>query len=60
MEAYWGAQAQEQARGSISSDEGYYEGVVGGRVGLEYHSYQHIISGYFNSKICLVNYLLYL
>ena len=28
MEAYRGAQAQEQARGSISSDEGDHEGVV--------------------------------
>ena len=29
MEVYWGTQAQEQARGSISSDEGNHEGVVG-------------------------------
>ena len=32
MEAYWRTQAQEQARGSVSSDEGDYEGVVGGGV----------------------------
>ena len=43
MEAYRGAQAQEQVGGSISSDEGGHEGVIGGGVGLEYHSYQHII-----------------
>ena len=32
MEVYWGTQAQEQARGFISSDEGNHEGVVGGGV----------------------------
>jgi len=32
VEAYWRTQAQEQAGGSISSDEGDHEGVVGGGV----------------------------
>ena len=32
MEAYRGPQAQEQVSGSISSDEGDYEGVVRGGV----------------------------
>ena len=32
MGAYRGTEAQEQAGGSVTSDEGNYEGVVGGGV----------------------------
>ena len=38
MEAYWGTQAQEQAGGSVTSDEGNHEGVVGGGVVLILYS----------------------
>ena len=41
MEAYWGAQAQEQARGFISSDEGNHEGVVGGGVRISDLNFNH-------------------
>jgi len=37
VEAYWGTEAQEQAGGSVTSDEGNYEGVVGsGLIDISY------------------------